>query len=71
MAFLGRLSTDRFGRILRDALAADGVDLSLAAGTDSPTTLAVAELDEAGAASYRFHAETSRPAWTSPMSSRP
>ena len=46
VAFVGRLSTDRFGSMLRDALAADGVDLSLAAPTDAPTTLAVAELDD-------------------------
>jgi fructokinase len=55
VAFLGRLSTDRFGRILRDHLAADGVDLRLAPATDDPTLLAVAELDEDGAAHYRFH----------------
>ncbi|MGP1674189.1 MAG: carbohydrate kinase family protein, partial [Candidatus Limnocylindrales bacterium] len=56
VAFLGRLSADRFGRLLRDRLEADGVDLSLVVATDDPTTLSVAELDEAGAATYRFHA---------------
>lgn len=62
VAFLGCLSTDRFGASLRDALAADGVDLSLTRSTDAPTTLAIAELDGAGAATYRFHtAETSAP----------
>ena len=55
VAFLGRLSTDRFGRILSGALAADGVDLRWATLTEAPTTLAVAELDDVGAASYRFH----------------
>jgi fructokinase len=55
VAFLGRLSTDRFGGILRDGLTESGVDLSLAEATDAPTTLAIAELDDAGAASYRFH----------------
>ena len=55
VAFLGRLSSDRFGRLLRDRLAADGVDLSLVGATDDPTTLAIAELDEVGAATYRFH----------------
>ncbi len=59
VAFLGRLSTDVFGRRLRDALAADGVDLSLTTTTDDPTLLAVAEIGAAGTASYRFHtAET-------------
>ncbi len=55
VAFLGRLSTDRFGRILRERLAADGVDVSLATATDDPTLLAVAELDAGGSARYRFH----------------
>jgi len=56
-AFLGRVSTDRFGRDLRDRLEADGVDLSLAVTTDQLTTLAVAELDVAGVATYRFYTE--------------
>ena len=55
VAFLGRLSDDRFGQILRRELIADGVDLALAAETDEPTLLAVAEVDDDGAASYRFH----------------
>jgi fructokinase len=55
VAFLGRLSTDRFGRILRSRLEEDGVDLSLAPTTDDPTLLAIAEVDETGAATYRFH----------------
>ncbi|MEP6639601.1 MAG: PfkB family carbohydrate kinase [Chloroflexota bacterium] len=65
VAFLGRLSTDRFGGILAAALSDDGVDLRWAVRTEAPTTLAVAELDEGGAASYRFHlAETSAPGLT-------
>jgi fructokinase len=65
VAFLGRLSSDRFGGILREGLVRDGVDLSLAERTDAPTTLAVAELDDDGAATYRFHtAETSAPGLT-------
>ena len=62
VAFVGRLSTDQFGAMLREALTADGVDLSVAPPTEAPTTLAVAELDGSGAATYRFHtAETSAP----------
>jgi fructokinase len=57
VAFLGRLSTDRFGAMLRAGLVADGVDLSLARLTDAPTLLAVAELDAAGAATYRFYVD--------------
>jgi fructokinase len=55
VAFLGRLSTDRFGQRLERMLADDGVDLATAIRTDDPTTLALAELDEAGAAQYRFY----------------
>ncbi len=62
VTFLGRLSTDRFGHDLRAALASDGVDLSMAEATDAPTTLAIADLDDDGAATYRFHtAETAAP----------
>lgn len=60
--FLGGLSDDRFGRMLRDRLAEDGVRLGLPDAVDLPTTLAVAELDQGGAASYRFYfAHTSAP----------
>lgn len=63
-AFAGAISTDRFGRRLREALRADGVDLRWAADTDLPTTLALAELGPDGAA-YRFYVEgTSAPAFT-------
>jgi fructokinase len=55
VAFLGRLSTDPFGRLLRARLVADGVDLRLAPTTDDPTLLAVADIDDDGAATYRFH----------------
>jgi fructokinase len=60
--FLGGLSEDRFGTVLRARLAADGVGLDHAVTTTAPTTLAVAELDEGGAATYRFYLEgTSAP----------
>jgi fructokinase len=55
VAYVGRLSTDGFGNRLRDALVADGVDLESAIPTDDPSTLALAELDEAGAARYVFY----------------
>ena len=65
VAFLGRLSDDRFGRTLRDALGADGVALDHVVETSDPTTLAVAELDELGVASYRFYVDgTSAPGLT-------
>ncbi len=65
VAYLGCLSTDRFGAMLRDALTSDGVDLGLTSTSEAPTTLAVAELDERGGAEYRFYTtETAAPALT-------
>ena len=65
VAWLGGLSRDRFGRALEAGLAADGVSLALAQRTALPTTLALAELDEAGVATYRFYVDgTSAPAVT-------
>ncbi len=54
VAFLGRLSTDPDGRVLRGLLEDDGVDLSLTRDTDEPTLQAIASLDAHGAATYRF-----------------
>jgi fructokinase len=65
VAFLGALSSDRFGRWIHETLALDGVDRSMTIATESPTTLAIAELDEHGRATYRFHtSETSAPELT-------
>ncbi len=65
VAYLGRLSTDRFGERLAGLLAADGVRLDLAVRTEDPTTLALAELDADGGATYRFYFEgTSAPGLT-------
>src|SRR3954469_8825433 len=62
VSFLGAISCDRFGTLLHDQLRADGVDDQLVQFTELPTTLAAAELDEAGAATYRFYfAETAAP----------
>ncbi len=62
VAFLGALSGDRFGTLLRRQLLVDGVDDSLVQFTELPTTLASAELDEHGAATYHFYlAETAAP----------
>ena len=55
VAYLGRISSDRFGVRLREQLRADGVSLDAVVDTDDPTTLALAEVDEAGAATYRFY----------------
>ena len=62
VAFLGALSGDRFGTLLHRQLLADGVDDSLIQFTELPTTLASAELDAHGSASYHFYiAETAAP----------
>jgi fructokinase len=67
-AFLGRLSSDAFGRELAGRLAEDGVDLSMASTGPEPTTTAVADVDATGAASYRFFVEgTSAPNLTDAM----
>ncbi|MFF9624601.1 carbohydrate kinase [Streptomyces griseosporeus] len=55
--FLARLSDDVFGRLFRARLEASGVDLSSAVAAPEPSTLAVAELDERGQASFSFHAQ--------------
>jgi fructokinase len=55
VAYLGRISTDRFGARLREQLEADGVGLEAVVTTEDPTTLALAELDADGAATYRFY----------------
>jgi fructokinase len=57
VAYLGRLSTDRFGTRHEAMLAADGVRLDAVVRTDEPTTLALAEIDQAGSARYRFYAQ--------------
>jgi fructokinase len=53
--FLGRISGDRFGRRLRAELDRLGVRLAVPESTAAPTTLAIAELDDAGVAEYTFY----------------
>lgn len=50
------LSTDLFGQMLAEALAASGVDPALAARSDRPTTLAFVQLED-GQARYAFYDE--------------
>ena len=54
-SFGGGVSDDVFGRRIAALLADDGVDVPVAVRTGRPTTLALAELDDAGAATYRFY----------------
>ena len=63
--FLGALARDRFGSMLHRRLLDERVDDSLVEFTDLPTTLAAAELDDSGSASYHFYfAETASPSLT-------
>lgn len=56
-ALLARIAPDGFGRLLREHLTGSGVDLSLAATSDAPTTLAVVTLDPDGVADYSFYVD--------------
>ena len=51
--FLGGVSTDPFGQRIVRLLDADGVTLG-GGQVPEPTTLAIAQIDESGAATYRF-----------------
>jgi fructokinase len=54
VAYLGALSTDGFGRRMRELLDDDGVSLEAVVASDAPSTLALADIDAAGAARYGF-----------------
>lgn len=69
-AFLGMISDDHFGRVLREHLEASGVRLAVSQSTPAPSTLAVAQLSRGGAADYRFYLQgtsvsmlTAKEAW--------
>jgi len=55
--FMGRISDDWFGKLLRAKLDEDGVGTSLVVDTEDPTTLVLAEIDEAGVAHYHWYIE--------------
>ena len=54
-AFLGRLSSDRFGRLMRADLDRHGVLAAVGAPADAPTTLAMVDVDPAGVPGYHFY----------------
>lgn len=53
--FAGRISDDRFGRLIRTHLTANDVDLSRSVEAREQTTLAIVTLDENQAAEYVFY----------------
>lgn len=53
--FLGRISSDGFGQIIRHRLESNGVDLTLSIDAIEQTSLAVATIGEGGSASYSFY----------------
>ena len=55
--FLGRIGDDWFGAMLRRKLEADRVGTDLVVDTADPTTLVLAEIDQAGVAHYRWYIE--------------
>jgi fructokinase len=57
VGFLGRLSTDPFGRMLRRRLLAAGVDCAFVGEGDEPTTLAIVHLEAGAEPVYAFHGE--------------
>lgn len=63
VSFAGGISDDEFGQRIASMLAADGVNRALPTRAGLLTTLAIAALDEGGAATYRFYIEgTAAPA---------
>jgi fructokinase len=54
-AFIGRLSDDGFGHLLRGRLDAEGVTIGVPVPSVAPSTLAVADVDQAGIARYAFY----------------
>ena len=57
VGFLGRISTDRFGRMLRSRLDADGVDCRLVEEGDEPTTLAVVQIEAGSEPVFVFYGD--------------
>jgi fructokinase len=54
-SLMARMGDHGFGRTLREAAAAEGVDLDAAPDAPEPATLAVVSLDGEGHASYEFY----------------
>ncbi len=68
--FVGGLSDDRFGSLLRDRLESDGVGTSYTISVGAPTTLAAAEIADDGSAEYRFYFDGTSALLVAPQSAR-
>ena len=53
--FLGRISNDRFGKIIRERLESNGVHLEHSISTDELSTLVIVAIDSQGIPSYSFY----------------
>ena len=53
--FLARISTDRFGQIIKDRLVSNNVKLDHIINTDEPSTLAIISVDANGKPNYNFY----------------
>ncbi|AZI57041.1 carbohydrate kinase [Nakamurella antarctica] len=63
--FAGRISTGALGQLCKAHLEDSGVDLTASVAAVEPATLAIAKLDDNGAASYEFYVSgTADWAWT-------
>ena len=63
--FLARISTDRFGQIIKDRLVSNNVKLDRIINTDEPSTLAIISVDANGKPNYNFYSNgTADWGWT-------
>jgi fructokinase len=53
--FLARISSDRFGILIKDRLSSNNVNLDHIIDTDEPTTLAVISVNAQGSPTYNFY----------------
>ena len=53
--FLARISSDRFGILIKDRLSSNNVNMDYIINTDEPTTLAVISVNAQGSPTYNFY----------------
>jgi fructokinase len=53
--FLARISSDRFGILIKDRLGSNNVNMDYIINTDEPTTLAVISVNAQGSPTYNFY----------------